>query len=316
MTKSRLDKHSRNLVDYCEQFANLKVSNTRQKGQAPYKPILLLSVIDLIAEGLITENQITVSDELVSTFNQYWQILGNPSYSGGLHYPFFHLKRDNFWHIQFHEEFDGFQPKSIGKLKQAVNYVKLDNELFDFLQNEKTRQELTNILIATWLSNNHEDIESLVNLNEKLAMLDYGQKPTSEPPTYYITKSWIRQAFFRKFVVHIYDYKCAFCGLNISRNLSQNIVDGAHIKPFYKFHNNQINNGISFCKNHHWAFDMGWFSIDSRYRIVIGSNLKETQSMGKQIKEFHGERIFLPSQEKYYPSIESLQWHRYNIFRA
>jgi putative restriction endonuclease len=30
-----------------------------------------------------------------------------------------------------------------------------------------------------------------------------------------------------------------------------------------------IANGLALCKNHHWAFDHGWFGVDEDYRIVI-----------------------------------------------
>ena len=34
-------------------------------------------------------------------------------------------------------------------------------------------------------------------------------------PRFYLTKSAVRNAFFRKAVVHTYDYKCAFCRLKV-----------------------------------------------------------------------------------------------------
>lgn len=34
------------------------------------------------------------------------------------------------------------------------------------------------------------------------------------------------------------------------------------------------------------------------------------------MKDFHGERLLLPNQEQYLPELESLQWHRQNVFQA
>ena len=59
----------------------------------------------------------------------------------------------------------------------------------------------------------------------------------------YLKKSLFREAFFRKSVVHLYDYRCAFCRLKVTRSLSQSIVDGAHIKPFSEFYDNRVDNG-------------------------------------------------------------------------
>jgi putative restriction endonuclease len=105
-----------------------------------------------------------------------------------------------------------------------------------------------------------------------------------------------------------------FCKLKVVDSLKQNIVDGAHIKPFAKFYDSQINNGISLCKNHHWAFDRGWFSIDDDYKIRISDRFQEDSPNSKPMNEFEGELICLPSEEKYFPAIEALAWHRQNIF--
>jgi putative restriction endonuclease len=110
--------------------------------------------------------------------------------------------------------------------------------------------------------------------------------------------------------------RCAFCRLKVMRNITQNIVDGSHIKPFSKFYDNQINNGISLCKNHHWAFDQGWFAIDDNYRIIVANDLEEESPNAKPMKDFHSQTILLPTAEQYLPRLESLQWHRLNVFRA
>ena len=37
--------------------------------ERPHKPVLLLSIIDLLDHGLITRNEVPLSEELVATFN-------------------------------------------------------------------------------------------------------------------------------------------------------------------------------------------------------------------------------------------------------
>ncbi|WP_309232613.1 hypothetical protein [Cylindrospermum sp. FACHB-282] len=88
-----------NLREYCQRFSQLNVSSSRKRGSAQHKPILLLSVIDLIAQGIITNNKIPVSDDLIQTFDKYWNLIGSQSYKGGLHYPFFHLQNEGFWYL-------------------------------------------------------------------------------------------------------------------------------------------------------------------------------------------------------------------------
>lgn len=307
----------RNLKDYCQRFTDLNVS--KKKGNAQYKPILLLSVIDLIAQGVIQENKIFVADELINTFNKYWNVLAS-QYDGGLHYPFFHLQSEGFWYIKLKPDFNGLQPKSMNKLKSSVEYAFLDNELYDLCQDPIARQELIDTLISVWFASSQKEISEILTINEDLQNINEGEVENfddiSLEKKFYLRKSLIRSAFFRKAITYLYNYQCSLCGLKVVHSLTQSIVDGAHIKPFAKFYNNQISNGIALCKNHHWAFDRGLFTIDDNYKIIIANNFEEISPHAKAIKNFHGERLLLPSESQYRPGLDFLRWHRDNIFKG
>ena len=315
------EPENKNLAYYCKRFANLGVC--KKGGNAPHKPILLLSIIDLIDQGIINENQIYVSDNLLKTFEKYWNVLASGPWKMGLYYPFIRLKRDGFWHITPKSGFKGSEPKTPEKLKEAVEYASLDSELFNLLQEPHYRAELIDTLVAAWFSSNRAnrgDIlqvnQDLIELAEKEVEISANRHNFDREPTFYLTKSPVRNAIFRKAVVKAYDYRCALCRLKVIRNITQNIVDGSHIKPFSMFYDNQINNGISLCKNHHWAFDQGWFAIDDNYRIIVANGLEEESPHARTMKDFHSEIIFLPTLDKDLPRLESLQWHRLNVFRA
>ncbi|MHC5825813.1 MAG: HNH endonuclease, partial [Nostoc sp.] len=72
---------------------------------------------------------------------------------------------------------------------------------------------------------------------------------------------------------------------------------------------------LSLCKNHHWAFDRFWFTIDDNYTIIVADNLREDSPNARPMREFRGDRIILPSQQQYYPRLDSLQWHREEFSR-
>ena len=186
----------------------------------------------------------------------------------------------------------------------------------ELLQDKNHRKELTDVLIATWFSVNQKDTQELMTINQKFQKNDE-QEEQQKQPKFYFRKSILRDAFFRKAVVDSYNYKCAFCEMKVTTSIKQNILDGAHIKPFAKFHDNRINNGISLCKNHHWAFDKGLFTIsdDYNYRIIVSSNFQEESPNSKPMKEFNDNQLLLPSEKKYFPRIEALKWHRQNVFR-
>lgn len=312
----------KNLGYYCQLFSQLKVSSTSQRGSANYKPILVLTVIDLITRGIISDNQIPVSQELIQTFNRYWSILGSKSYKGGLHYPFFHLQSDGFWNLEFKPESNRLRPKTTNKLKENIACAYLDEELFNFLQDESSKQELIDSLVTAFFQEQQEEIEDILQINQSFveddieieeitSLRNFGSKPR-----WSLRKSLIRNSFFRKTIVHLYDYKCAFCGIRVTKAVNQNIVDGAHIKPFAQFHDSRIHNGIALCKNHHWAFDRGWFTADEQYKIIVSKGLQEVSPHTKPMKDFHGEKLLLPNKEQYFPELEALQWHRQNIFQG
>lgn len=324
MTNAEHSEDKQTLLDYCERFSELKVNRTRKRGDAPYKPILLLSIIDLIAQGFIQENRILISDRLINTFDKYWEILNSGSFNGGLALPFFHLKNEKprFWHLQYSSEYDGGRPQTINKLRKDVDYACLDDELFELLLDQTYRNELTDTLIAVWLFESQRELSEILNVNQSFQIEieeDKDNVRESEEKSLkkvVLKKSIVRNAFFRKAVVHTYGYRCALCGLKVTRKITQSIVDGAHIKPFSRFYDSRIDNGISFCKNHHWAFDRGWFTINDDYKIVVANDLQEVSPNTKSMRDFHGEHIALPVSEEYFPRLDALDWHRKNIFGA
>ena len=68
------NQQQKNLGYYCKCFSKIKVNKTKKRGEAPYTPILMLSVIDLISQDKIQNNNIYITDELITTFNRYWDL--------------------------------------------------------------------------------------------------------------------------------------------------------------------------------------------------------------------------------------------------
>jgi predicted restriction endonuclease len=72
------------LEQYLQILAKLRTDRGRGRypeityHRAPHKPFLLLSIVDLIAQGRITQNLIEPSYELVDTFNTYWASMMPP----------------------------------------------------------------------------------------------------------------------------------------------------------------------------------------------------------------------------------------------
>ncbi|WP_375478520.1 HNH endonuclease [uncultured Nostoc sp.] len=312
---------TKNLAYYVNKFANLRVS--RSSGVALNKPILLLSIIEMISQGEIRQNQIPLSAELIATFLKLWSHL-EPVRKPDIGQPFFYLRSDGFWHFQPNLGFEltvTSKAKIVtpGAIRQAVEYACLDDELWSLLQNSQDRTVLTHTLINSWFNDRTQDIESLLQVNAFAELQDQLQRSGGkvyQPEELEDEQAVIvRDGAFRKIVVSTYNHTCAFCGLQILDINGQNIVDGSHIKPFSQFYDDRIDNGLSLCKNHHWAFDRFWFTINDDYTIIVAENLREDSPNARPMREFRGDRIILPAQQQYYPRLDSLQWHREEFSR-
>lgn len=70
---------------------------TRHK--APNKPLLLLAVLDLAAQGTLATTLIEPTPELGELFATYWDLVMPGGRRGNLAMPFFHLRREGFWQL-------------------------------------------------------------------------------------------------------------------------------------------------------------------------------------------------------------------------
>jgi putative restriction endonuclease len=252
-----------------------------------------------------------------------WGQLGSEIHHSDIALPFFHLRGDGFWHFKAKPDYESIlsskvRLRTIKALQEAVQYAYVDDELFEILRDSTARNSLVSALTKSWFSGKTQQIEQLLRINSfqefQNSLQNKGGAVYRPEDLQDEAQVVVRNAAFRRIVISIYDYRCAFCGLQILTSLSQSIVDGAHIKPFSRFYDDRIDNGLSLCKNHHWAFDRGWFSISDDYTLMVSDALTEQSPHGTPMKEFQGQRIQLPTWETYYPRSEALSWHRENVF--
>jgi predicted restriction endonuclease len=81
--------------------------------QAPHKPFVVLSVLDLVAEGEIDRNIFEPSFELLDTFNGYWTAIMPLGTKGNMAYPFPRLRTDGLGLINFQLMFRARQRRGI-----------------------------------------------------------------------------------------------------------------------------------------------------------------------------------------------------------
>lgn len=78
-----------------------------------------------------------------------------------------------------------------------------------------------------------------------------------------------RSARFAVQVLSRYKFTCALTGLCCLTTDGAAIVDAAHIEPFAESQNDDIENGLALCKNAHWMFDEGLWSVRDDGRVIL-----------------------------------------------
>jgi len=319
---------------YIEKFQKLRSDRNSpwpesSYGRSPYKPLLLLAVIDLFEQGAITTNLIQLTPDLGELFNLYCAIVLPADQKGNIAMPFYHLTGDGFWHLiplpgQELVIQSGKKLRTVAQLAESVLGAKLDEELYTILCVAKSRNILRAILIEQYfVPNIHVQLMERGNIN--LEAFQYSQrlleeahqrntlKEQLETDNRYISQA--RDQGFRRAVVIAYSHRCAFCGIRMLTIDGHTAVDAAHIIPWSESHNDNPNNGIAMCKLCHWSFDEGLLSITSQYAVVTSPQLIAHDNYPGYLSTLQERPIFKPNDELLWPDKSSLAWHRKNKFR-
>ncbi len=94
------------------------------------------------------------------------------------------------------------------------------------------------------------------------------------------------------------------------------LVEAVHIHQFANSKNDNISNGLALCRNHHWAFDQGLWSIGDNFEILVANNMFSEQSPNQvALTEYHTKQINLSwIKPEYRPNQKHLEWHRKHRF--
>lgn len=188
-----------------------------------------------------------------------------------------------------------------------VNGSKLDEEIWVEFNNNWDKLTFESEKILAQLQGvNIEDSEKNIPFNEDIT-LPYG----SDKET--LVKARVNQSFFRAAVLVAYGERCCITGLS-----AKQLLVASHIIPWAK--NKEVRtdprNGLLLNSIHDKAFDAGFITITTDYKIKVSSEVHKLLPE-KIIKEwfvdYEGKAITLP--ERFLPSKESLKWHNENVFR-
>lgn len=306
------------LQKFIPKLTNLRID--RAHGNAPHQPVLLLSIIELIEQGRVCENKIIPSPELVETFVKYWSVITDRKPNLAL--PFFHLKNSNFWHHHPNAGYENAlkvvtQIKTVSRLREIMAYGYFDNDLFMLLTQPDSREYIRQKLIDTYLAHKKQEIINLINEEKQIS--EYSDKIVEQVENAFFSEgefpqfeaeNKIRKAGFRQAIMRIYEYTCSVCQIHILTLDGESVTEAAHIIPFSISKNDDVRNGISLCKLHHWAFDKGLISLNKTHRVIVSELISERGPTEWRLKTLQGKEILLPDHKELYPAQEALAWHR------
>ncbi|MGY5847825.1 HNH endonuclease [Salegentibacter sp. HM20] len=319
------------LYQYSAQFKKLNRGYSKNLGRAPHKPVLLLSVIQLIAKGVITTNKIFIDHHLMLAFQNNWKLLVDTGHSENFALPFFHLRSEPFWHLVTRpgKQLSLTSSKSIksfNSLNQTIAFAEIDKQLFHLSLLPENQLWFEQLLIDSYFPN----IKSYYKRPEKYSEeLEIENEILNEPSEKYQAhiselkskleenqfeeEIFIRGSLFKKTIPRIYDFTCCISGLKIRSSHNVQMIDACHIYPFSISNDDTVTNGIALSPTLHRAFDRGIITINSNYIVRVSPSI-EDESEQFPISRFDGKQIQLPKNKNWYPSQESLSWHNKEIF--
>lgn len=128
-------------------------------------------------------------------------------------------------------------------------------------------------------------------------------------------KQRVNQNFFRSSVLASYEGSCCVTGL-----ATEALLIASHIKPWKVCSDEEKtnpHNGLCLNALHDKAFDKGYMTVDTNYKIHISGDIRDVfggDAVEKYFKCYDGQSMILP--EKFMPKKEFLEYHNDVIFES
>lgn len=296
------------LSHYLTTFQSLNQGITTY-GLAPHKPILVLSILDEMEQNRSLMEQVAVDQQLKDTFQRNWKLLVDTNHRCNINDPLFHLQSEGFWKVYTKDKEPLDKARGISKISHGM----LSKQLLELLVDRECRALFRTVILDRYFSKTKANYQLLYPLStsvqdiKKSIRIRTGQDPKGSRTS--VVEGYFRNHFFRQDLLSLYDYTCCISRMRTKPDIG--IIEACHIEPHYLNGNSFVTNGIPLCRNLHRAFDTGMIGINKHYEVILKreSIFSESSSL-YGIRQLEGQAILLPSEERFYPSLEGLKWHR------
>lgn len=281
----------------------------KARNNAPHKPLLLLTVLDLADASDLPSESVSLTPEIAFRFETFAQIVTyRRTQRIDIRMPFHHLKSDGFWRAFTQEG-------SLSKHRSVTQYVVPEPGFVEACSKASFREAARRLIIAK-----HFEPAERNALYHMVGLTIPDDDQIARDANFEIPEGAERagrNGRFRIDVAAAYAFTCALTGYRITTLDGGSIVDAAHIHQFADSRNNDPQNGLALGKNAHWLFDRGLWSIDDDFRVLVAVDaFTEACPDQTSLTEYHGERLRLPINENLWPDQHHCRWHRKHRFRG
>lgn len=138
--------------------------------------------------------------------------------------------------------------------------------------------------------------------------LDSEPQLTEDSVEFTESRKRARDHAFAELVKRAYDYSCTICGSSRETPAGNPEVEAAHIYPKREGGSDDVRNGLTLCKLHHWAFDIGWLAISDEYDVLVKD--APNRDGYYEFKQLEGNSIRMPERDDAEPHPMFLREHR------
>jgi putative restriction endonuclease len=316
------------LQHYIDAFSNLRRATgpfpAATKHLAPHKPLLLLAVIDMIGRNAITSPFISIAGEmteLASLFAAYWRKVMPVTQASSIAFPFSRLENEPrpFWRVEPLPGKSARPATTISQLRKIAIGALIDKPLFSLLQDQQARSDLIEVLLTSHFSSVGQNaLREEMGIQQQAFVysqaLENAALKVKDVVNRDVYSEAVRDQGFRRAIVNCYDHRCAICGTRIVTADGYTAVEAAHIKPWSRFKNDDINNGMALCRLCHWAFDGGMLGVADDFQVNVSRQLTVAPNAPGYLMTLAGREIIRPSDHQLWPAPENLSWHRKEVF--
>ncbi len=288
-------------------FANLNAARTQARGVAPHKPLMLLTVIDLIESGDISDGWVRYDVRLVSRFRDYWDLVQERQRNAPeIPMPFHALggDKDKIW-----ERFTADGQPSLAKA--TTRLCSLDPDLISCLRDADFRREARKTLVSIYFTPK-EQVMLCARLGLPIPQTAEIQALRQQAGEFKASQKKGRDSRFKSDVLSGYYFTCALTGYRLDTEASS-IVQAAHIHQHALSGNDDPRNGLALTPDAHWMFDAGlWTAFpngdDIMVRVAHG-RFTESSPQGRNLAALDQKPLHFHEHSRIRPAAEYLAWH-------